>query len=141
MTIARAARRGGVAGLGLLVLLGLGAGCGKKDVQPEGRSPRLLRLEQIFRMAQMRKKGNQPPATSLQDFAPSAPSYPLAVQALESGECVFVWSAYAAPPASPAMTVLAYEKEVPSQGGYVVTLDGKVKAMSAEEFRAARPSP
>jgi hypothetical protein len=31
------------------------------------------------------------------------------------------------------------EKEVPSQGGHVVMLDGKVKAMTAEEFNAAGP--
>src|SRR5205823_2650218 len=37
----------------------------------------------------------------------------------------------------PSDKILAYEKKVPEQGGYVLMLDRTVKKMTPEEFRAA----
>ena len=136
-----AVRRGvGWPGAGLLALLIIAPGCANRHpATPEDGSPQVVRLREIFRMAQMRKKGNQPRATRVEDFKQAELAYPQGFQALRSGACVFVWGAYADPSADRATTVLAYEKEVPSQGGYVVMLDGTVKTMTAEEFNAAGP--
>lgn len=41
------------------------------------------------------------------------------------------------PGQSTAPEILAYGKEVPESGGYVLLLDRTVKKMTAEEFRAA----
>jgi hypothetical protein len=140
MTVCAVRRVGGWPGAGLLALLTLAPGCANRNAaSPEDGSPQVVRLQEIFRMAQMRKKGNQPPATRIEDFKQAELAYPQGFQALRSGACVFVWGAYTNPSADRATTVLAYEKEVPSQGGYVVMLDGKVKTMTAEEFNAAKP--
>jgi hypothetical protein len=120
------------------VLLAAQGGC-SKSAPSAATSPRVTRLEQIFQMSVMRKKGSQPRAKGIEDFKVAQQSYPEGYQALHSGECVFAWSTYANPPADLSAAVLAYEKAVPKQGGYVVMLDGKVKEMTAEEFKAVAP--
>jgi hypothetical protein len=122
----------------LLAVLTLAPGCSREA--PAAADPRVLRLQQLFHMAQIRKKGNQPRPTRLADFKPMEQAYPLAFGALQRGECVLDWRAYADPSAPRATTVLAYEKGVPREGGYVLLLDGTVKNMTAEEFKA-RPAP
>jgi hypothetical protein len=118
----------------LLAVLLLAPGC-SRTTPTAAADPRILRLKQIYHMAQMHKKGKRPPATSLADFKPMEQTSPLGFAALRGGECVFDWRAYADPAAPRATTVLAYEKEAPSQGGYVLLLDGTVKAVNAGEFK------
>jgi hypothetical protein len=39
---------------------------------------------------------------------------------------------------SASETILAYDRMVPRQGGYVLMLDGSVRTMSSDEFKAAK---
>jgi hypothetical protein len=66
--------------------------------------------------------------------------FPLAYEAVKSGAVVVVWSA--------AMKgegevkggggeVIAYEKDSPASGGYVLLTSGEVKEMTADEFKSA----
>jgi hypothetical protein len=121
----------------LLAALTLALGCSKGGPAPEDSDPRQLRLKQIFQMSKMSKKGNQPPAKTLEDFRQAEQIFPRGFRALKTGECVFDWAAYANPSAA-STAVLAYEKDVPGKGGYVVLLNGTVKNMTADEFKAAQ---
>jgi hypothetical protein len=56
------------------------------------------------------------------------------VRAVKEGEYVVVWDA---PRNAPGSTVIAYEKDAPTQGGVVATLGGTATSMTAEEFKAA----
>jgi hypothetical protein len=56
------------------------------------------------------------------------------IQAVKSGQYVVLWGAS---PNSPGNAVVAYEKDVPTQGGMVATLTGAVTRMSPQEFQAA----
>jgi hypothetical protein len=136
----RSRTRRGRLWLGFILLLPafllVQGGCSKPAPRGED-SPRVDRLEQIFQMAMIRKKGSQQLPKKIEDFKNAQQSYPLGYQALRGGECVFVWTTYANPPADPSAAVLAYEKGVPKDGGYVVMLDGKVKPMTADEFTAS----
>jgi hypothetical protein len=132
------ARRAGFWVIALVVLAGGAPGCSSNSAAPssEEASPQVARLKQIYLMAQMRTKGNQPRPKTLSDFKQSEKAYPEGFKALQDGECVFVWSAYVEPPANPAATILAYEKGAPDKGGYAVMADGTVKQLPAEEFKS-----
>jgi hypothetical protein len=59
---------------------------------------------------------------------------------LRSGKYVFVYGGLTMPdiiegPNGTNGTVLAYEADVPTKGGYVVTCAGEVKKVTAEEFK------
>jgi hypothetical protein len=124
----------------VLVLAG-GVGCsGSGGAPAEQTAPQVVRLKQIYLMAQMRTKGNQTRPKTLNEFKQSEAAYPQGFKALQEGDCVFVWSAYTDSLANPAETVLAYEKDAPNQGGYAVMADGTIKQLTADELKAALPA-
>ena len=60
------------------------------------------------------------------------------MQAAKSGKYVILWSATISkekPQAS--STILGYEKDAPTAGGWVLLVDGNVKHMTATEFQSA----
>jgi len=67
-------------------------------------------------------------------------SFPLGYRAVQSGDVVVVWGAPIAGEGdaknAPA-DVVAYEKKVPNEGGWVLLQNGNVKQMSGSEFAAA----
>jgi hypothetical protein len=125
----------------LLVLAGLcgASGCGSKPEAVPATAEN--ELQEIYRICRGGGKGgslavpkslNQVLSGKFQNV------YGLGVPALEDGHCVLIWGADPAKTPDQAGTVLGYEKETPSQGGYVLMMDGTVKKMTAEEFQAAR---
>jgi hypothetical protein len=56
------------------------------------------------------------------------------VRAVKEGEYVVVWDA---PRNALQNTVIAYEKDAPTQGGVVANLGGTATSMTPEEFKAA----
>jgi hypothetical protein len=125
--------------LGLLAALASVPGCGGQHVVSKDESnPRVLRLTEIYQMAFISTKGNQPRPKSIQDFKTRRRGYPSGVKALESGECVFVWGTYQNPPADRSTAVLAYEKDAPRTGGYAVMLDGTVKTVTPGELKGVK---
>lgn len=74
------------------------------------------------------------------DFAKYETGYPLGYAAVKSGEVVVVWGAKIAGEGDSATApadVIAYEKKVATEGGWVLLQNGKTKEMTAEEFKAA----
>lgn len=62
-------------------------------------------------------------------------------RALKEGKIVFLWGASMKDimkAGSTSDTVLAYEKDVPTQGGLVLLADASVRKMSADEFKTAK---
>ncbi len=65
--------------------------------------------------------------------------YPRAAAALKSGDVVVLWGAQLKGEGQVGQgeAVVAYEKKVPTEGGYVLLSAGTVKKMTAAEFNAA----
>jgi hypothetical protein len=60
------------------------------------------------------------------------------LEALKSGQIQFQYNvsiAYILKTTGVAKTILAYEKDVPTKGGYAVFADGNVKKLTPEEFK------
>jgi hypothetical protein len=74
------------------------------------------------------------------DLAKYEQGYPLGYAAVQSGEVVVLWGAKVAgegDAASAPADVVAYEKKVPTEGGWVLLQNGTVKQMKADEFASA----
>ena len=66
--------------------------------------------------------------------------FPRGYQAVQSGEVVVLWGAGVKGEGETTGSggdVVAYEKDVPTQGGYVLLSSGEVTKMSASEFQSA----
>lgn len=74
------------------------------------------------------------------DLAKFENGYPLGYQALQKGEVIVVWGATMAGEGdannAPA-NVVAYQKKVPDEGGWVLLQNGSVKELSAADFASA----
>jgi hypothetical protein len=96
----------------------------------------LQEVKQLL-FAAARRTGN-PPAR-LADLDPFQTKYPEAYHSVKSGDHVVLWGTpikKTGDVGKPEM-VLAYGKNVPTDGGYVLTSAGTVTKMSAAEFAAA----
>ena len=119
-----------------LILCVLAVGCRGRAGTPT--SPQSIKLNQVYDMYRHYVKSNEKPPHQLSDLANNRYEgiSPIAVAALKKGEIVVVWDVGA----TDSGTVLAYEKEVPTQGGEVLMADGTVRRMTADEFKAAKKS-
>jgi hypothetical protein len=120
------------------VSLGLLAGCSS---QPKGGDAvaeytELQDVDGLLRTAAGRT--GRPPA-SLADLEKDKVHYPRGYEAVKSGDVVVLWGAalQGEPDVGKNEAVVAYEKRVPTEGGYVLLSAGTVKKMTAAEFNAA----
>jgi hypothetical protein len=114
------------------------AGCGGKPAASEPTAQDELR--EIYRICRGGGKGG--PLAVPKDVEEIRAGhfqnvYARGVESLATGRCVLIWSADPSKSPDAANTILAYEKDAPSQGGYVAMLDGSVKKLSADAFRDA----
>jgi hypothetical protein len=120
----------------LLVVLFALAGCGKTETTPPPVTPQQA-LTEIGAMYQAYTKDHKRPPQKLTDYDNTyEPAAIDGYAALRDGSCVMLWGG-SLPGASAAATVLAYEKDVPTAGGQVLFQDGTVRAVTADEFKAA----
>jgi hypothetical protein len=118
-------------------ILGL-AGCGPQSqgtMSPAGSV--LTDVSDLLRSA-AGPDGRGP--AKVADLSRFESQFPRGYQAVKSGDVVVVWGAKMpgeGEAATAAAVVIAYEKKVPSEGGYVLLQNGTVKEMSAGEFNAA----
>jgi hypothetical protein len=71
------------------------------------------------------------------DLAKLEPTYPKGYKAVKSGEVVVIWGGNVAGEGSvehAGEVIVAYEKNAPTAGGYVLFTNGKVKKQTAAEF-------
>jgi hypothetical protein len=79
------------------------------------------------------------PATKLADLDKYRGKFSLGYDAVKSGAVVVLWGTPVQDEGDAAKgeNVMAYEKDVPANGGYVLMSAGTVKKMSAAEFQSA----
>ena len=124
------------AGLLGLVLAGWPSGCGRKAPTDPEQSARQAELKQIWEVYTSYVNEKKRAPTRLADVKGYGTAFSEGMRALREGRCVVVWGV-ADPTGAAAKQVLAYEKDVPEQGGQVLFGDGSVTRMTAEEFQAA----
>jgi hypothetical protein len=119
-------------GLFFSAFLGLLTGCGGGDIGTQKvENPGKIALEDIGQMLKGIAEERRKPPAKLAEFEPFEPMAPVGAPAIRNGEIVYLWgSAFSAT----GERMVAYEKKVPSDGGFVLLENGQVKSISATEF-------
>jgi hypothetical protein len=127
--------------LGVVVLL-LGCGGVAKVREAAAREKKANRLKLVGLAYHNYQDTNNKPPAAVGDLMPLLASEHDAAQALQSGEFVVLWGAKVPQdfPQGTSLTVLGYDKDVPTKGGLVLMGDGSVQNMTLAEFNAA-PKP
>jgi hypothetical protein len=113
-------------------------GCGAPKGGEMGQSPAELReISDMLRQAGAASGKAPAKAADLDKFRAD---YVIGHQAVKSGKVVVIWNTPLAGEgdAGKGEIPLAYEKEVPTAGGYVLLSAGTIKKMTPEEFKAAK---
>jgi hypothetical protein len=122
------------------LLTGCGSSSGNASFEERGELSRANSLGEIGQMLRVREADARRPAATLADLAKYEPGFPSGFRMASSGDAILMLGA----PVEDGATenVLAFEKQAPESGGYVLMQDGTtVKKMSADEFRAAPSAP
>jgi hypothetical protein len=82
---------------------------------------------------------NKRPPKASNDLKKYDGGYTLGVQAIQQGSCVVRWGTPWAE-TNDSATVLVYEKQAPTNGGWTAFSDGAVKKLTADELNAALKS-
>jgi hypothetical protein len=124
----------------LTTVLGLSAGCGSSggggsfEVAPDNGERYVL--VELGEMLRNRMLDTKTPPRSQAEIARYENAGPSAFNKIQKGEIVVLWGSN--PQEGASDKVLAYEKQTPQSGGFVLMQDGTtVKKMTAEEFKAA----
>lgn len=123
-----------IAGSALVaVVCGLAFGCSdsKPVVSKEPNKDALAEVGQMLKS--LADEGRKPPAKAA-ELEPVEPMLPTAGPLLREGTLVYFWGAAFA---AGTDQVVAHEKKVPSEGGWVLLQNGTVKEMTADQFKAA----
>jgi hypothetical protein len=132
-----------VAGLVGLVVSAAAAGCGRSPEQvAAAESPVAVGLKNLGEAYRTISVVNKRPPKDLREIEQASAAAPSGMAGIDASNVVVLWGAALTdlseePGKVPSDKVLAYEKKVPEQGGYVLMLDRTVKKMTPEEFRSA----
>lgn len=111
----------------------LAAGCGGA-----GNARTANDLRGIGLMYHEYHNANAKAPDKLEDLKAYSSIDPKGYEALAAGQYVFVYGVRLLDmPEGTSKTVLAYEKDAPTKGGYVLMGDGSVQKLTAKEFQAA----
>ena len=119
-------------------VLGAAAGCsgpgGKGETPPQQTT-----LQDVADMIRAGTKPNGQGPTKLSDLDRVKDMYPRGYEAVKSGEVVVLWGMAVKGEGEMGKggEVIAYEKDAPNNGGYVLLSGGEVKKMTASEFQSA----
>ena len=97
------------------------AGCSVPESKPMPSDERgLKQFAELYRSFVTK---NRRGPKSLKELHVKGQGYPMAVEAIKSGDLVVRWGAPLSPEGEPSDAVLAYMKTVPEQGGQVLMQD------------------
>src|SRR5262245_3169881 len=118
--------------------LALVTGCSSSGPGKGEQAPQEGILQEV---ADLLRAGTQPNGrgpTKLSDLDRVQSAYSRAYQAVKSGSVVVLWGAGIKGEGEGATggDVVAHEKDVPTNGGFVLLTSGQVKKMTAAEFEA-----
>jgi hypothetical protein len=114
--------------------LAAAAGCGGGGSQGMGTPSAREKLAEVKSMLDTLAADRQKPPSKLAELGAVEPMLPIAAGDIRSGEIVYVWGTALAPGSA---AVIAYEKKVPTEGGWVLLQDGTLREMTAEEYNSA----
>jgi hypothetical protein len=126
------------------VAIALGAGLLAGCSSSRGTNQETTDLQDIMHLLHTAASTTGQPPDGLADLEPFQTKWPEAYNSVKSGDFVVLWGTpinWGKPGkmkedvdvAAPEM-VLAYGKDVPTEGGFVLTSAGKITRMSAAEF-------
>lgn len=116
----------------LFPLLGF-VGCGGSKSGPV-EEPLRLALEDFAQFLKNLPTDNLPPPKDIAAFMPLEPMAPVAAEYLVNGELVYFWGANLADGGD---RVIAHQKDIAANGGWVLLENGKVVRMTPETFEQA----
>ncbi|HJZ54843.1 MAG TPA: hypothetical protein VKE74_07780 [Gemmataceae bacterium] len=118
--------------------LGAAAGCSGPGGKGE-QAPQQATLQDVADMIRATTQPNGRGPTKLADLDRVREMYPRGYEAIKSGEVVVLWGTGVKGEGEMGKggEVIAYEKDAPTNGGYVLLTSGEVKQMSASEFQSA----
>jgi hypothetical protein len=124
--------------ISVVVILGFLAGCGSSHQAGGELTEEATTLQEVNDLLHIAASSGHPPA-KLSDLDRHKALFPRAYDAVKSGQVVVLWGT---PPKGEGEVgkdevVIAYDKDVPTNGGHVLLSAGTVKKMSADEFKAA----
>jgi hypothetical protein len=124
---------------GTSALVGWGCGVQANVPQPD----RNLALQDVADLYRLYVETNKKPPQNVQDFARYEQGMPSGYWAIKRGNVVVQWGANLSDTSGlvsssdSADEVLAYEKNVPTEGGDVLMKNRTIKRMTADEFKSA----
>jgi len=119
-------------------VLVFGAGCSKTGGGGSGVAQETS-LQEIGDLIRATTQSNGKGPAKVADFDKLQSMYPSGYQAVKSGDVVVIWGAGMKGEGAKGSggDVIAYEKDAPNSGGFVLLTSGEVKKMSADEFKSA----
>ncbi len=125
----------------LTVLLLLMAGCSYTASNNKVTEPRTVDcLREVGELLSLHAGQFQRGPTKASDLARYEQGYPLGYQAVASGDIIVVWGAIM--PGEGEQTgsdvIVAYERETPTNGGFVLLQNRHICRLTAAEFASAR---
>jgi hypothetical protein len=121
------------------IVLAMGAGCSKTG-GVASITPQETTLQEVADLIRATTQANGRGPTKVADFDKVQSMYPQGYQAVKSGEVVVIWNTGVKGEGEVAKgggSIIAYEKDAPNSGGYVLLSSGQIKKMTADEFKAA----
>jgi hypothetical protein len=121
----------------IVAALGLLPGCSSKP--PAEAVPDFTLLQEVNDLLHAATDSAKHPPTKVSDLNRYASRFPMGYEAVKSGNVVVLWGAAQKGEGDVGKdeAVVAYEKAVPTEGGYVLLSAGTVKKMTPAEFNAA----
>lgn len=112
-------------------------GCGGVPAPAPQSDPQLVVLSEVMEI--LRGASVSRPPAKLSDLAPLERLNPAGYQAVKDGSVVVLYGTAVAGEgdAGEGGPIVAYEKNAPTAGGYVVFASSEVRKLSADEFAAA----
>ena len=111
------------------------AGCSSEPGKTAPSYEAFQPLEDIATMLKAHQDQKNRPPAKRQDLNAFEPIAPIGFHDLMNDQCILV---YGVPiTTEPSDVILAYQKDVPVSGGFVLLQDARVKKMTAAEFAAA----
>jgi hypothetical protein len=119
------------------LLLGCGGVAKVREAAARAKRANQLKMVGLAYHDFQNSKGKAPAAPA--DLLPLLTTDPETAQALQNGDIVILWGAQVPGdfPQGTSLTVLGYDKDVPTKGGPVLLGDASTKIMTAAEFNAA----
>lgn len=114
-----------------VVLAVLAPGCRRTDQDPNV-DPEKRELEELSGIYWMHVKNHQRPPAGLDDLNQYQAVHPTVLRLLREGKYMVVWGVND----KNSGTVLAYEKDAPTNGGWAVMANGTVKRLNADAFQS-----